>query len=110
MRRTLITAATLAIAGGATVAQAAAPTASVARGFSGSAGTKSIGTLHVRHDSTLQWRCWGDCTLFAIIGGPRDANYLFISGSGHRGNSQVAAGAYHQVSISSTGRWSFTIR
>jgi hypothetical protein len=88
-----------------------APSTSGSGGNYSGDGEKNVGTVNVSQDSTLHWTCSGDCSIFTINNDPGDANSISLSsaGSATSGNTSISAGAYHNVTVLTTGTWTFTI-
>jgi hypothetical protein len=96
-----------------TTAPAAPPPASEGggaggRSFSGT-GTTAVGTVTVPRDSTLRWTCEGECSRFSIFNSESDENSIGLASGGHGGTAPVSAGTYHEVKVTTGGRWSFRI-
>ncbi len=72
-------------------------------------GTKSVGTIDVPLNSTLDWTCSGDCSSFRITNNPNDANMITVDASGSSGSIPIVAGTYHDVQVTTGGKWQFTI-
>lgn len=80
-----------------------APPSSAVQSFSGNGG-KVLGTINVRHDSTLLWTDDGD---FFATNDDEDA--IGVDSSGHSGSSFLAPGSYRNVSINAVGNWTMKI-
>ncbi len=101
------------IAGGSTrtvtvTVTTANPPASSASSFSGTA-TKSVGAIAVSLNSTLDWTCSGSCSRFRITNNPTDPNSISVDASGNSGSIPIVAGTYHDVQVTTGGKWAFTI-
>lgn len=90
-----------------TATTASAP-ASSASSFSGT-GTKSVGAIAVSLNSTLDWTCSGNCSRFRITNNPDDPDSIAVDASGSRGSIPIVAGTYHDVEVTTGGKWVFTI-
>ena len=89
-------------------ATTADPPASSASSFSGT-GSKSVGAIAVSLNSTLDWTCSGSCSRFRITNSATDPNSISVDASGSSGSIPIVAGTFHDVRVTTGGRWVFTI-
>jgi hypothetical protein len=69
-------------------------------------GNGSIGTITVARQSMLRWTSGGG---FSIKNSSEDERSLAFSSGASKGEIPVEPGTYHEVTVSATGEWSFTI-
>lgn len=82
--------------------------ASSASSFSGT-GTKFVGAIAVSLNSTLDWTCSGNCSRFRITNNPNDPDSIAVDASGSSGSIPIVAGTYHDVEVTTGGKWVFTM-
>jgi hypothetical protein len=82
------------------------PSSGSGRAYSGS-GERNLGTLHVSHSSTIDWRAEGGH--FSIENSNEDPQAIGLTSSRARGETSIEPGTYHEVTVNSRGPWSFTL-
>lgn len=95
--------------------QASTPTPATPSGggggrYSGN-GEQQVGTINVAQDSTLNWTCNGECSIFSIANDPSDSNSINLTSysGAHSGQTNVSAGTYTRVQVITGGTWTFSI-
>lgn len=89
-------------------ATTANPPASSASSFAGT-GSKPVGAIAVSLNSTLDWTCSGSCSRFRITNSSADPNSISVDASGSSGSIPIVAGTFHDVQVTTGGKWVFTI-
>jgi hypothetical protein len=82
--------------------------ASSASSFSG-IGPKTLGTISIPLNSTLDWTCSGHCGRFTVANDASDSNTIAVDAGGSSGSVPVVAGTYHQVRVTTSGHWAVAI-